>query len=305
MQAQSTIGGRRRARYIPPMVKAQMLFGGFFSQFGWLFFGLTLVFLWVAGVHIDFSSVYHFRGDTEITQGVVTRIETTGMTGPSSSRSRGSRGTPIYRYYYTYSTPDNIEYQGVSYITGRMAKENEQVPVEYREDRPSISRIEGMRRDIFEWYLGFFFILPLVGVIFIVVGLTQGARAVRLLTYGQPSLAVLVSKTPTSTRINNRRVYKFTFKFNDPSGRQFEAVAKTHKPEQMELDDQARAAILYNPSHPSDAVVLCCLSGSPYIDPRGHVRMKSTKFPGWVVLIVPLAVVIGHSTYAYIKYFAR
>lgn len=304
MVAPGNVGGRRRARYVPSMIRTQMLFGGFFSQFGWLFFGLTLVFVWVAGVHIDFGSVYHFRDTTEMTQGVVTGIESTGLSGPSSSRNRGSRGTSIYRYFYTYRTPDNIEYTGVSYITGRTAKENEQVQVEYRGDKPAISRIEGMRRDIFEWYLGFFFILPLIGVIFIVVGLTQGARAVRLLTYGQPGLAVLASKTPTSTRINNRRVYKFIFQFNDPSGRQFEAVAKTHKPEQMELDDQARAAILYNPSRPSDAVVLCCLSGSPYIDPRGHIRLKNTKFPDWIVLILPLAVIIGHSLYAYWRYFS-
>ena len=74
-----------------------------------------------------------------------------------------SRGTPVYANNYVFTTSDGKEFNGVSYATGQQLQAGTVVKIEYRQDNPSISRIQGMRRKI----LGAF---GLIAVIFPIVG---------------------------------------------------------------------------------------------------------------------------------------
>ena len=50
-------------RHVPWLVRSQVLFGGFASQFGWLFFGFGFIFVWIFGLNADFGGVLFSVGE--------------------------------------------------------------------------------------------------------------------------------------------------------------------------------------------------------------------------------------------------
>ncbi|MDP7421930.1 MAG: DUF3592 domain-containing protein [bacterium] len=285
-----------RPRYVPSSVRLRVLFGGFFNQFGWLFFGFGLIFVWFFAFNADFSSLFLFRGPLKNLEGVINSIE---KTGASEGGSRSSSGAPIYAYRYTFFL-DEVEFSGVSYRTGKRFKVNQCVTIEYPVGNPSISRIENMRRAIFGPIVGFVIIFPLVGAVFIIVGVKNGLKANRLLTDGRLALGSLKSKETTNTRINKRMVYKLTFEFEAPNGQSYQAVAKTHLPETLE--DEEREQLLYDPVQPDAAVMLNSLPGSPALDDSGNVYFKSAVGPALLVLFLPAVTIIGHGLFLWKKF---
>jgi hypothetical protein len=51
-------------RPVPLSVRVVILFGGFMNQFGWLFVGFGLIFVWVFTLRADVTSWFYFRGQT-------------------------------------------------------------------------------------------------------------------------------------------------------------------------------------------------------------------------------------------------
>jgi hypothetical protein len=273
-------------RHIPWLVRAQLLFGGFPNQFGWLFFGFGLVFVWTFGLSADLSSILFALGEVETTRGVVTEVEETNAS---------ENDTTIYANYYSFRVERvETEYEGVSYATGYEFSPGQSVVVEYLRRDPNLSRIEGTRRNIFgPWVLCFVLLFPLVGLSFMIFGLKNGFKANRLLVDGKVGLGVLKSKEPTNTRVNEQTVYKLTFEFTDEYGGRYEVVAKTHQ--SRVLEDEAQERLLYDPHQPTYAVMLDSLPGTPDIDEMGNIQ-PAGLMRGGLVLIVPLLTLVGHGT---------
>lgn len=81
----------------------------------------------------------------------------------------------------------------------------------------------------------------------------------------------------------------------------YEAVAKTHLPEKLE--DHEEEPLLYDPMYPKSAVMLDNLPGAPKIDESGNIRAGS-PIVVLLNLVIPLASIIGHGSYFYIKFMA-
>ena len=145
-------------------------------------------------------------------------------------------------------------------------------------------------------------IFPLVGLCLMTVGLRKGIRGNRLLAIGHQTTGKLKSKVATSTKINNRTVFKLTFEFTAADGIGYEAVGKTHKPEKLE--DEAEEPLLYNPILPSYVVMLDALPGSPRIDANGDIRAGS-PVTALMCLAIPTVTVLGHAGYVYVKFLAN
>src|ERR1043166_3390679 len=101
-------------REVSPLVRSQVLFGGFLNQFGWFFFGFGLIFFWVFALNSDLTSFYYFHGDLETVEGLVFDSHDTGF---SVGGSKHRRGTPIYANYYSFTASNGQKYQSVSYGT--------------------------------------------------------------------------------------------------------------------------------------------------------------------------------------------
>lgn len=271
-------------RQIPALLRVQVLFGGFINQFGWGFFGFGLIFLLGFGLFVDWTQPLFALGQVETAPGVILAVESTGST---------VNDVPVYAYTYNFRVErQETVYQGEAYANGRQFETGWDVTVEYLADNPEISRIHGTRHGIFPiWVLAIVLPFPLVGLGFIIAGLTKGIAGLRLLSRGRLTVGKLSGKEPTSTRINNQPVYKLSFNFKGDDGFPQTAIAKTHKT--FLLEDEPEERLLYDPHRPNRAVLLDNLPGSPEIDPFGQLYASNAK--GAVLsLLLPGLVLVGH-----------
>ena len=134
---------------------------------------------------------------------------------------------------------------------------------------------------------------------FIIGGINKGIKANRLLALGEQTTGRLKSKEKTNTKVNKKPVYKLTFEFNTLEGMTYETMVKTH--ETGKLEDQTEEPLLYEPMRPSYAVMLDDLPGAPRIQENGNIQAGSVAIT-IMALIIPLATIIGHGIYIYLKY---
>jgi len=283
-------------RSVPLSVRLRILLGGFLNQFGWIFFGFGLVFVWAFTLNADLTSWYRFRGQLETSEGKVIDCKKTLY---SEGGSKHSKGTPVYEIHYDFTTADGTEYKGLSYITGKQFELGQKVTIEYPQGKPQTSRIKGMRQKPVGLFGIFPVVFPMIGLLFIIRGIKKGIKANRLLTLGEQTTGRLKSKERTNTKVNKKPVFKLTFEFNTPEEMTYETLVKTH--ETGKLEDQAEEPLLYDPVHPSYAVMLDDLPGNPRIMENGTIQAGSAA--GTIMLlIIPLATIIGHGIYIYLKF---
>lgn len=282
-------------RSVPLLVRLRVLFGGFESQFGWVFFGFGLIFVWAFTVNADLTSWYRFRGQLDTAQGKVLYCKESGFIEGESEDSLES----TYAIHYSYGGPDGTEYKGVSYITGRQFEQGRKVTIEHPKGKPHISRIKGMRGKP----VGLIGLIPpifvIAGALLVFRAIKKGFKANRLLALGEQTTGRLKLKKKMRESKDGRRVYKLTFEFNTPEGMTYQAMARTH--ETAKLQDQAEEPLLYDPMRPSYAVMLDDLPGNPRIMEDGTIQAGSAS-KTVITVIIPLATIIGHGIYIYFKF---
>jgi hypothetical protein len=282
-------------RPVPFLVRLRVLFGGFTSQFGWLFLGFGLIFVWVFTVNMNLKGWLALRGELENTQGVITKIE---RRTTSSGKHRSSR--TYYQHYYSFEGPDGVEYTGFS-NQDFSRKVGEKATILYPKNMPDVSRISGMRASVIGPMGLMPVIFPVIGLCFVIAGFRKGIKANHLLANGELEEGRLKSKDKTNTQINKQPVYKLTFEFSTPEGTNYEVFAKTHLPEKLE--DQQEEPLLYDPMYPKNAVMLDNLPGAPRIDEHGNICAGS-PIVVLLNLVIPGISVIGHGVYIYIRFLA-
>ncbi len=274
-------------RSVPLAVQLQAVFGGFSSQFGWLFFGFGMIFVWVFGLSTALSSVPFWLGNVETAPGVIAAVQGTGAS---------ENEQPVMANQYVFRVEKlEREYRGESYTTGSSYSVGDEVTIEYVADNPENSRIAGTRTGFFgTWVLCFVSIFPLVGLGFIGVSLRQGFRGIRLLKNGKIAEGRLSDKSPTNTRINEQPVYQLTFEFIADDGMPYQAIARSHQP--ANLQDEALEQLVYDPANPKNAVLVDNLPGSPDIDETGQIYSHVSPFGLVLPLILPAVVVLVHGS---------
>lgn len=278
-------------RAVPLLIRLRLLLGGFLNQFGWIFFGFGLIFVWLFTLEADLTSWYTFRGPLQSAEGTITA---------SRKTNTSVNDTPVYEHQYAFAW-EGGRYAGTSYKTGGSTRQPGQaVTVEFPEGKPQVSRIQGMRRGIVGLFGLMPIIFPAVGLCFIVAGFRKGKKGIGLLIFGQPAEGKLISKERTNTRVNKQMVYKLTFEFTASDGQAHTAVSKTHQT--RELEDEAAEPILYDPMVPDYAVLLDDLPGRPRIDEMGSITVSSPA-GSLTCLLIPAATLIGHGLWLYLKLF--
>lgn len=283
-------------RLVSLPVRLKLMLGGFSNQFGWLFFGFGLVFVWVFGGSDFFYNTAFFSGELAVTDGIVTQVEETNLTINESS---------VYAYHYKYSV-DEKTYTGNTRAFGGRYQVNNTADIEYVVSDHGRSRIKNLSTGI-GWGSVLTVIFPIIGLIFMVSGIQKGTKGVRLLCEGKQAMGRLVSREATGTKINDQTVYKFSFEFEADDGRTYTAIGKTHLPgvftgENTDQDGNqlkggsVQEPLLYNPRTPSDAVLLDDLPGGPRIERNGAVRINL----GGVIpsMVIPCITVVGHTWWA-------
>lgn len=276
-------------RSVPLWVWVRLLLGGFSNQFGWLFFGFGLIFVWVmGGSHLLYNLVF-FSGELDIVEGSITEVVETNVSINEET---------VYDYRYSYIVNDR-RFEGNSkafygeYVAG------DQATIEYSVTNPARSRAVGLSTEsVGMWLVALF---PAVGLMFMIFGLAKGVKGGRLLRHGRQTTGTLVSREATNATVNDETVYKFTFRFKTDVGQTHTVTAKTHVTDRFagepalttfENRHDIQEPLLYNPANPADAVLLDDLPGSPRINQFGDIEPNSCGL--FLVLIVPAITVVGH-----------
>ena len=146
--------------------------------------GLGAIFLIVGAVAvIAFGGGFHPVAElrmalsTATAQGVVTNVTATNAS---------VNDVTVYRYEFTFNTPDEQGITGQSYTTGWTRSEGDRVRVEYVPGNPTIARIEEMRLAQFSpWVFALTLIFPAVGAALFGAATAGGLRQVTLLRHGE------------------------------------------------------------------------------------------------------------------------
>lgn len=258
-------------------VRIQALFGGVMNQLGWIFFGFGLIFVFIFALD-GLIAAQQFRGPLMQAQATVVEVYETNAEVSD---------VEVVGHHYRFEV-QGVSYEGTSFITGQEVKEGSVVPILYQPDNPLISRIDlpGFRAIIFGgvlvWITALF---PLMGLIFIVIGLSSGRKSLHLLRWGELATGRLIAKEATNTEINDETVYKLTFSFQ-VKGKTYETIAKTHLP--YLLEDEQKESLFYLPTDPRQAVLKDAIPGHIYIDQRGQIQTQSPN-KSLLLLLAPVA----------------
>ena len=118
-------------------------------------------------------------------------------------------------------------------------------------------------------------------------------KARRVLENGLLAYGNLVGKEATNTEVNDQTVYKLIFEFTAEDGRPYRAEHRTHRTEDLEDDDEE--ALVYDPRHPYDNVLVDGLPGRVSIAPDGSYDTGRSVAK---LLLLPGLVSIGNIIYA-------
>jgi hypothetical protein len=276
---------RTSVRRISPALRVRVLLGGVIHQVGWLVFGFGLIFVWGFLTQAESPLGSGLGDDPAKAEGRVVRVEETNA---SENDDR------IWAVHYRFQDQNDRSREGLSYASGTRLQPGAQVTVEYDPDDPETSRVQGLRTAPFSAGMWFVAIFPLIGWGMIVAGLLRGRRHLRLLKTGRVAQGALVDKKPTSTRVNNRIVYKLTFEFSTPEGDRAQAVAKTHEPEHLE--DESAEPLLYDPAKPWRACMLDAMPGRPRVGADGQIVLAG-RARLIALLILPALTIAGHGAW--------
>jgi hypothetical protein len=277
-------------RRVPTSAGLRVLFGGTLNQVGWIAFGLGMIFVWMMFPIEDVIWHVAARDEVETTTGVVTASEATNT---------AENDVTVYVTSYTFSARDGVAHEDHSYATGRDYSVGTQVRIEYVRDRPSLSRIAGMRRSTFGLAASFVALFPIVGVCLLLPGLRKGLKANRLMRQGRPALAEFVERVKTNMSVNNRAVHKLTYKYTADDGVVYPIEVKTHEVEAFCNNDYKR--VLYDPGNPACAVMLEDLSDGLQIDGAGNFQPVGA-LSLITVMFIPVLSVVGHGYFLYGSY---
>jgi hypothetical protein len=277
-------------RVVPLDLAIRVVLGSPLGQVGWFLVGFGFVFVWAFDADGAVSSALRFAGEEQVAQGT-----TTGWRELSLSVN----DEPVFETSYAFDVGGGA-FTGRSYATGYYVPEGTTVAIEHRSSDPSISRIQGMRATRVGLVIAFVFVIPLIGLAFVRSGLSSGLRARRLLAEGHLAHAVLESEEDTAMEVNQRPVRRLTFQFTADSGGTYAVVATTHHTGRLKDDESER--VVYDPRHPSDAVLIDDLPGRPAIDARGE--LLGGGLGGWALallsLCVPGVTTLGHGLFLFL-----
>ncbi len=264
-----------------------VLFSGFEAQFGWLFFGFGMIFVWVFGVFAPLK------------QGIVNYDgETTGVISGIAATNSSVNDRTVMRYTFSYEV-NGRTYTAESFTEDLLGEALTPVTVEYSTSDPDRARIKGTRTTEFPWMVMFVLIFPVIGLIFMVYSFRRNSKHVDLLNQGVFARGKLLNKERTNVEYNKMPVYKYTFEFTANDGMTYQATGKTHLTHLLEDEETER--VIYAPNDPAYATVYDSIPGAPTLGPDGLYNPLPVS--RYFSLILPAFMTLLHGTIAYFYFF--
>jgi type IV secretory pathway VirB2 component (pilin) len=202
----------------------------------WTIVAIIMAFAWLAGGTNAVADYFRFPFEaTTFTKARVIDADDTNAEINERSVSWVS---------YSYIANDE-QMEGISFGTEYYPKSGVTVKLEYLNSAPWFSRIPGRTRVAMAGPVAM--VLALISLCFVPFALWRTMKArnwVALMRSGQQGLAVLKSKEPTQTTVNERRVYKLEFEYAGDGGKKRTFITKRHNFD--EITDDAEELVLFD-----------------------------------------------------------
>jgi hypothetical protein len=258
---------------LAPGLATQVVFLSPLSVTGGLMLLFSQIFGWIFLPMIDLPSLSGWNRPLERAQARVVSVERT------STRVNKRRVTAV--------AFEHGPHRGVSYTTDpRGLASGAVVDIEHPAGKPERARIVGMGRRAFPaWALVPLMPVVLAALVLLAIGVGVGLRRVGLLRRGELGKGELLERTPTNTRINQRRVHRHRYRFTTTDGRTGEVIARSHH------DLPANGDVIYDPET-LNAVVLDAMPGRPRL--ASHDELAATRPRlALAAALAPVAGVLG------------
>jgi len=271
-------------RALPLNLQLLCVFGSMSSLMGWGIVAFGLIFVRIFAGDITPGELTRWGGELETAPGAITAVE---------YNTAQENDVYVNRVHFTFTARDMHLYEGVSYITTDADVPEGATTVEYPVGEPAHARVKGMRATWFSAGALFVWIFPGVGMLFAGYGTATGLKARALLIDGNMAEAEYVGREATNMRVNNQLVYRYTFAFEGPMGRQ---ELTTRSTEAGRLTDEATERVLYDTGRPERAILFDLLPGDPVVLPNGTFAARSPRklYPA---LIAPTLLVLIHGAW--------
>lgn len=263
-------------RYLSLLTRINVLFGGFYVQFGSIFFWFGMIFVLIFAGQSSAIHLFSFEGEWRETEGLLLEIND----GHGEVNEE-----PIYEYVFSYSA-NGQSFTGKSNSTFSGEEETTIVQIEYKTGNPTRSRIVGMRSELFPaWVVLLVIVFPGIGFVFLFLGFKKNIKALQLLINGTFTRGKMLSYEPTNTSINDQTVYAYKFEFH-ASNKTYIAECKTHLTERVE--DEETEKVLYDKADPKFNLVYDAMGAAPKIDRFGKIEQSNL-----LALKVLISTIIG------------
>jgi hypothetical protein len=253
--------------------------------------GAAFLVLGMAGV-IAFGGGFHpidelrLALSTATTQGVVTDVAATNAT---------ENQVTVYKYEFTFSTPDGQTVTAHGYATGRLWSPEDRVLVHYVPGKPAVAQMEETRRSLFSpWVFALTLLFPVTGAVLFVLAAVRGVQQVTLLRWGEIAAAQMLSERATNVRVNNVPVIEYAYEFPAHDGETY--IGSSRSLPTQHIGDETREPVLYLPSNPRRSTLVDALPLRYPLDVDGYGQWttRESVWPVvWYALIWGGVVVLG------------
>lgn len=252
----------------------QYLFTGCPMQLGFLLLLGASILFWIFGIKSEIIHGFFLNENWVRTEG---RIKLVADSGAEINDYN------IYRYEFTYEV-NGQEIEGKSHST-RLEKwyGGEAVTILYDLANPSRSTISGMRTEIFDYMVGFIFVmLPILIATFLILwGLLYNILFLLLLKYG----VFIIAKTSYKEARNPKSNYvTYTFKF------EIEGINYQTSFFGLKSEEGDSGRILYLPLFPKTHTSLAKLTSDNLMDKFG--KMVDGKWSALAVFTLPIIAIL-------------
>lgn len=227
-----------------------------------------LIFVLTFGIRSEALTALAWRGPAGATQGEVLEVQ-------STSSKENSKRIHEVRYRYT-AGGRTLTGESYGFSALRALPKGAPVTVEYLEQRPEVSRVQGLRRHPFSAFLGLALVPWALALLGALGGIPQGFARLRLLREGRLAWARLIGRE--EERRGKVLMHRLTFEYAlDEGGPSYRtsAVRKTHTVEENNpgpLVDDPEEALLCAPGEEGPVVFLDQLPAGTTVDEQGNFQ---------------------------------
>lgn len=234
-------------RNISLLIKIQIIFSDVKFFIGFVFFVMGSFFMIIFGSMINFDDL-KFSKNSPVTKGYITNSRTTNSYVNDQA---------VIEYSYEYTTQNGQQFTGTSFTTDYLS---DSINVTYLANNPETSKIQNTNSGAFPYWVIFLLaIFPIIGFALAFSGLKKVLGWLEIIKVGQVTFGTFFRKETTGASVNEQQVYRFFFKFY-VNNQEFEATGETYKT--YKLTDEQYEPLIYNPTAPSEAIMIDGLPGS-------------------------------------------